>query len=174
MAGIPVDSAAFAAFDMQELTAETFDAGLQSAGEELAVVFFWGLDCYNCEIAKKAMLAQPDAIRALGLRWFHSNVYEHRDLGRRFMLHGVPTWFFFHRGKRLGRATGWHGLAQFEAAVGAAREKMRTAGLGAAGLGAAGADTARPGAAAAAGPCSSGPGAAGGTVEPASDNGRTD
>jgi hypothetical protein len=37
----------------------------------------------------------------------------------------VPTWFFFHRGKRLGRATGWHGLGQFEAAVGAAREKIR-------------------------------------------------
>ena len=88
------------------------------------MVFFWGLDCFNCEIAKKAMLAQPEAIRALGLKWFHSNVYEHRELGRRFMLHGVPTWFFFHRGKRLGRATGWHGLGQFEAAVAAAREKV--------------------------------------------------
>jgi hypothetical protein len=139
MAGISLDSTAFAAFDMQELTADSFDAGLQSAGDGLAVVLFWGLDCFNCEIAKEAMLAQPDAIRALGLRWFHSNVYEHRDLGRRFMLHGVPTWFFFHRGKRLGRATGWHGLAQFEAAVAAAREKIRAAGVGEPGLGAAGA-----------------------------------
>ena len=41
------------------------------------------------------------------------------------MLHGVPTWFFFHRGKRLGRATGWHGLGQFQAAVAAARDKIR-------------------------------------------------
>lgn len=32
------------------------------------------------------------------------------------MLHGVSTWFFFYRGKRLGQATGWHGLGQFEAA----------------------------------------------------------
>ncbi|WP_109480962.1 thioredoxin family protein [Paraburkholderia sp. C35] len=136
MSGIPVDSTAFAVFDMQELTATNFDAGLQSAGDELAAVFFWGLDCFNCEIAKKAMLAQPDAIRALGLRWFHSNVYEHRELGRRFLLHGVPTWFFFHRGKRLGRATGWHGLAQFEAAVSAARERIRAAAeAGAAGVG---------------------------------------
>lgn len=76
------------------------------------MVFFWGVDCFNCEIAKKAMLAQPDAIRALGLKWFHSNVYEHRELARRFGLHGVPTWFFLHRGKRLGRATGWHGLGR--------------------------------------------------------------
>lgn len=125
MANLPVDATAFAVFEMQELSAESFDAALEAAGDELAVVFFWGLDCFNCEIAKKAMLAQPEAIRALGLRWFHSNVYEHRELGRRFMLHGVPTWFFFHRGKRLGRATGWHGLGQFEAAVAAAREKVR-------------------------------------------------
>jgi len=124
MANLPVDATAFAVFEMQELSAESFDSALEAAGDELAVVFFWGLDCFNCEIAKKAMLVQPDAIRALRLRWFHSNVYEHRELGRRFMLHGVPTWFFFHRGKRLGRATGWHGLGQFEAAVVAAREKV--------------------------------------------------
>ncbi len=43
------------------------------------------------------------------------------------MLHGVPTWFFFYRGKRLGRATGWHGLGQFEAAVAVARETIRAA-----------------------------------------------
>ena len=127
MTRIPVDATAFSVFDMQALSAETFDAGLASAGDELAVVFFWGFECFNCEIAKKAMLAQPDAIRALGLRWFHSNVYEHRELGRRFMLHGVPTWFFFHRGKRLGRATGWHGIGQFEAAVAAALAKIRAA-----------------------------------------------
>jgi hypothetical protein len=124
MTSIPVDATAFSVFDMQELSAETFDAGLVSAGDELAVVFFWGFECFNCEIAKKAMLTQPDAIRALGLKWFHCNVYEHRELGRRFLLHGVPTWFFFHRGKRLGRATGWHGIGQFEAAVAATRAKI--------------------------------------------------
>jgi hypothetical protein len=91
---VPVDATAFATFDMQPLDAAGFDAGLESAGDELAVVFFWGLDCFNCEIARKAMLARPGEIRALGLRWFHSSVYEHRNLGRRFLLHGVPTWFF--------------------------------------------------------------------------------
>ncbi|PFH27093.1 thioredoxin family protein [Burkholderia sp. JKS000303] len=131
-----VDPAAFEAFDMQALTADTFDAAIAGAGnapqevplgDGLAVVFFWGVDCFNCEIAKKAMLAQSDAIRALDLKWFHCNVYEHHELGRRFGLHGVPTWFFFHRGKRLGRATGWHGLAQFQAAVAAARAKVAAA-----------------------------------------------
>jgi hypothetical protein len=76
-----VDPAAFEAFDMQALAADTFDAELAGAGDALAVVFFWGVDCFNCEIAKKAMLAQPDAIRALGLKWFHCNVYEHHGWG---------------------------------------------------------------------------------------------
>jgi hypothetical protein len=59
------------------------------------------------------------------LQVVHSNVSEHREPGRRFMLHGVPAWLFFHRGKRLGGASGWHGLGQFEAAVATAREKIR-------------------------------------------------
>ena len=70
---------------------------------------------------------------APGLRWFHSNVYELLAPGWRFMLHGLPRWFLFHRGKRLGRATGWHGLTRFEAAVAAARERIRAAGNGASG-----------------------------------------
>lgn len=123
-----VDGTAFEAFSMHELTAATFDDGLREAGDALAVVFFWGVDCFNCEVAKKTMLAQRDAIEALGLRWFHANVYADMALARRFALHGVPTFFFFHRGKKLGRATGWHGLPQFRLAVAAAREKIAAAG----------------------------------------------
>jgi hypothetical protein len=118
------DQTAFEAFDMHELAPADFDAGLARAGGDLAVVFFWGIDCFNCDIAKKAMLAQPEAIRALGLKWYHANVYAYPELGQRFALHGVPTWFFFHAGKRLGRATGWHGLREFAGAVAAARQKI--------------------------------------------------
>ena len=113
---------------MRELTAGTFDDGVREAGDDLAVVFFWGVDCFNCEVAKKTMLAQRDAIDALGLRWFHTNVYADMALGRRFALHGVPTFIFFHAGKKLGRATGWHGLPQFRLAVAAARDKIAAAG----------------------------------------------
>ncbi|MGI4814716.1 MAG: thioredoxin family protein [Janthinobacterium lividum] len=123
-----IDRSAFETFEMREVSADDIDSVLASTGDALAVVFFWGVDCYNCEVAKKAMLAQPEAIRALGLRWFHANVYEDRALGRRFSLHGIPTWFFFHHGRRLGRATGWHGLAQFSAAVDAAHAKIAAAG----------------------------------------------
>ena len=67
MANFPADATAFSVSDKQELGAE-FDAGLAEAGDEPAVVFFRGLDCFKCEIARTATLAQPDAIRALGLR----------------------------------------------------------------------------------------------------------
>lgn len=126
MAG--TDGTAFEAFSMQALTTETFDEGLREAGGALAVVFFWGVDCFNCDVAKKTMLAQREAIEALGLRWFHANVYADAALGKRFGLHGVPTFFFFHEGKKLGRATGWQGLPQFRLAVAAAREKIAAAG----------------------------------------------
>jgi hypothetical protein len=39
-------------------------------------------------------------------------------------FNGVPVFVFFHRGTKLGRATGWHGHAQFAAAVANARNKL--------------------------------------------------
>lgn len=118
------EPSAFAELGMQEVDESSIDGALEAAGERLVCVFCWGVDCFNCEIAKKAMLAQPDSIRALDLAWLHANVYAHPKLGQRFGLHGIPVFLFFHRGKKLGRATGWHGLAQFQAATANARLKL--------------------------------------------------
>ncbi|HWX10756.1 MAG TPA: thioredoxin [Trinickia sp.] len=111
MSAHPVDATAFSVFVMQEVSAASFDAALGSADDALAGAFFWGVDCFNCETAKKTMLAQPDALRSLGFKRFHANVHEYRGLGRRFSLHG-------------GRSTGWHGMVQFAAAVDVARAKI--------------------------------------------------
>ncbi|GAA7755265.1 MULTISPECIES: thioredoxin family protein [Cupriavidus] len=118
-----LDHRAFEALDMAEVDGENIDAAIANAGDDLVCVFFWGVDCFNCEMAKKAILANPEPIRALDLRWLHANVYAHPELGRRFGLHGIPVFMFFHKGKKLGRATGWHGHGQFSAAVGNARLK---------------------------------------------------
>ena len=123
-AATPVDTTAFAVFGMREVNGETIDAAIAAAGDDLVCVFFWGVDCFNCEMAKQAMLAQPASVRELRLHWLHANVYEHPELGQRFGLHGIPVFMFFHRGKKLGRATGWHGHAQFAAAVANARNKL--------------------------------------------------
>lgn len=118
-----LDHRAFEALDMQPVDPNSIDAAIAAGGDDLVCVFFWGVDCFNCEIAKKAILANPDQLRALNLRWLHTNVYAHPELGRRFGLHGIPVFMFFHKGKKLGRATGWHGYGQFAAAVGNAKLK---------------------------------------------------
>ena len=118
-----LDHRAFQAFGMREVDGTTIDAAIAAADDALVCVFFWGVDCFNCEMAKQAMLANPDPVRALDLHWLHANVYAHPELGKRFGLHGVPVFMFFHRGKKLGRATGWHGHGQFAAAVANARLK---------------------------------------------------
>lgn len=126
----PVDFSAFAEFAMHEVDGNSIDDAIADAGDSLVCVFFWGIDCFNCEMAKKAMLTRPEPIRALGLTWLHANVYAHPELGRRFGLHGIPVFMFFHKGKKLGRATGWHGHAQFEAAIANARLKAEGKPLG--------------------------------------------
>ncbi|MCY1289798.1 hypothetical protein D9M70_389050 [compost metagenome] len=118
-----LDHRAFEAFGMRQVDDASIDAALAQAGDALVCVFFWGVDCFNCEMAKKAMLANPEPIRALGLHWLHANVYAHPALGKRFGLHGIPVFMFFQNGKKLGRATGWHGHGQFAAAVANARLK---------------------------------------------------
>lgn len=119
-----MDQDIFARFEMREVDSATLDAALDHAGESLVCVFCWGVQCFNCEVAKKAMLARPEAIRALDLVWLHCNVYADPSLGLRLGLHGIPVFAFFHKGRKLGAATGWHGIAQFEAAVANARRKL--------------------------------------------------
>ncbi len=108
----------FEAFDMTAVDSAGFDARINAPGDGLRCVFLWGNDCFNCDIFKKTALAHKDAIKALGLSWYHANVYEDEALGRRFALHGVPAFFLFRLGKRLGRITGWPGLPQFQQAIG--------------------------------------------------------
>ncbi len=108
----------FTAFAMRELDSASFDAAIVDApGSDLRCIFFWGDDCYNCMLFKNTALKLRDQIEALGLTWFHANVYQDEALGRRFGLHGVPAFVFYRDGKRLGRVSGWPGLPQFGGAV---------------------------------------------------------
>jgi len=119
-----MDDNVFARLGMEEVHSTTLEQQLAAAGERLVCIFCWGVDCFNCEVAKKAMLARPEAIEALDLHWMHGNVYADRDLAMKFGLHGIPVFVFYSKGRKLGVATGWHGYAQFEAAVANARRKI--------------------------------------------------
>ena len=107
----------FLQFAMRPVESAGFDAALAQAGDALVGVYFWGEDCWNCEQFKKAALLKAPALRELRLHWLHADVYADPALGQRFGLHGVPTFYFFHRGRTLGRITSWPGWPAFEAAV---------------------------------------------------------
>ena len=117
----------FDRFSMQPVSAATFDGALAEAGEALVGVYFWGDNCFNCEQFKQAAVLKQAELQAQGLHWLQANVYEDRELGRRFSLHGVPTFYFFHKGKKLGRITSWPGLPQFKQAIAGLRERISAA-----------------------------------------------
>ena len=114
----------FERFGMQPVSAAAFDAALDAAGDALVGVYFWGDNCFNCEQFKKAAVLKEVELKAQGVHWLQANVYEDTELGRRFSLHGVPTFYFFHRGRKLGRITSWPGLPQFQQAIAGLRERI--------------------------------------------------
>jgi thioredoxin-like negative regulator of GroEL len=107
----------FEQFGMGPVDSAGFDAALQAAGDALVAVYFWGEDCFNCEQFKKAATLKAAQLQSLDLHWLQADVYADPALGQRFGLHGVPTFYFFHRGRKLGRITSWPGWPQFESAV---------------------------------------------------------
>ncbi len=110
-------TALFDRFQMQPVGSADLDVALTDAGDALVAVYLWGENCYNCEQFKIAAMLEAEVIAGLGLQWLHADVYADRALARRFSLHGVPAFFFFHRTRKLGRITGWPGWRTFVAAV---------------------------------------------------------
>lgn len=107
----------FAEFEVEDLTVATFDSALEASGDHLVAVFFWGHNCPNCDVAKNSLASYKDRVKPLELKWYSVNVYENAELGTRFGLHGVPTFFFFHKGKRLGRISPYPGIDPFMEAL---------------------------------------------------------
>lgn len=110
-----IDPDAFTLFGMQPVDNATADERFAAAG--LTCVFLWGDDCFNCDIAKKHMVSHQARIAALPMRWLHANAYRDVGLRDRFALHGVPAFFFYRDGRKLGRITGWPGIDAFCRAV---------------------------------------------------------
>ena len=107
----------FGALAAVELNNQSFDLALERAADHLTVVFFWGHDCPNCDVAKTMFHQEIEVVRGLGLNWFHVNVYENFELGTRFGLFGIPAFLFFHKGKRLGKISPFPGIHPFLSAV---------------------------------------------------------
>ena len=108
----------FAHFPMGAIRSERLDEALADpTAPPLTVLFLWGLNCPNCDLAKRAILVSPSRFTWPGVRWLHANVYDDPEMANRFGLHGVPAFFVFRGARRLGRITGWPGAEAFARAV---------------------------------------------------------
>lgn len=98
---------------MPELTPGDFDTQVLVDDDLWRVVFFWGKNCPNCEVAKRMLHEEMAAYKSFPFLWSHVNTYEYPDLGIRFGLHGIPTFLFFRKGRLRGRATSFPGHDEF-------------------------------------------------------------
>lgn len=109
------------ALSMRRTSCAAFEDELAASPARLDILFLWGRDCVNCEVAKAAMLAASDRFQWPDVQWLHTNVYNDPEMATRFGLHGVPTFFVFRHGRKLGRITEWPGADAFVVAI----EKLR-------------------------------------------------
>ena len=113
----------FERFPMQAVREDALDGVLRDDGR-LRILFLWGRDCPNCDIAKGHMLLTPDAFAWPDVDWLHDNVYDDPRMGTRFGLHGIPAFFVFRGTRKLGRISPWPGTAPFVDAI----ERLRAGG----------------------------------------------
>ena len=101
-----------ALFRGPELDSVNFDEQTRQQDDQLKIVYVWGEDCPNCIVAKTQMKEMLEELLALPVAFYSANAYEHRDLATRFGLFGIPVFFFFKNGRKIGRITSWPGRVE--------------------------------------------------------------
>jgi hypothetical protein len=101
---------------MQPVTADTLDTMLVD-DTLVRILFLWGHDCPNCDIAKTAMLDALDDLRWPDVRWLQANAYDDPAVAIRFGLHGIPAFLVFRGARTIGRISPWPGRDAFVAAI---------------------------------------------------------
>jgi hypothetical protein len=107
----------FDEFPMQRANTATLDGLLTEATRPLSLLFLWGRDCPNCDIAKREILLHRERFCWDEVRWLHCNVYDDPAMATRFGLHGIPAFMLFRGTLRLGRISPWPGATPFCAAI---------------------------------------------------------
>lgn len=103
-------------FPMKLVREARLDEFLPDDGH-LRILFLWGKDCPNCDVAKGQMLLAQERFSWPDVEWLHDNVYEDPAMGTRFGLHGIPAFLVFRGSKKLGRIGQWPGIEAFVSAI---------------------------------------------------------
>ncbi len=80
----------------------------------LKILFLWGHQCPNCEIAKNVLADRSDELGKFSFFWADCNVYENMEVGKSFGIHGIPVFLFFQGPKLLGKVSPFPGWAPFQ------------------------------------------------------------
>jgi hypothetical protein len=118
----------FDRFPMLRVVEQALDDVLVDGGQ-LRILFLWGRDCPNCDIAKAEMLLSLERFVWNDVQWLHDNVYEDPAMGTRFGLHGIPAFVVFRGTKKLGRISQWPGTSACVGAIEKIRIEGRRAGV---------------------------------------------
>lgn len=114
----------FDRFAMLEISDDSLDGVLSASPADIDILFLWGRDCPNCEVAKRTILVAPSRFVWPQVRWLHGSVYAEPALGTRFGLHGIPAFIVFARGRKLGRISPFPGAEPFIAAINQQLDKL--------------------------------------------------
>lgn len=101
----------FEKIGMEAFGSNNLDSILDAEGSK--ILFLWGYNCPNCDVAKRSLEIESEEVKKLPIRWFHCNVYEDFDISTRFSLHGIPVFFLYEGSKKLGKITSYPGFEPF-------------------------------------------------------------
>ena len=77
------------------------------------MLYFWGPDCPNCEFFASRLPTVLEQLGDVRARLVKVNAYEHDALATRFALYGIPQFYLYRDGKRLGKMSEFRGDAFF-------------------------------------------------------------
>ena len=109
-----------------EATPSDFDSQVFGDFNELAIVYFWGPNCPNCEIFARHLPRLLETMKDWPVRLIKTNAYEYPDLGTRFGIFGIPTFILVQERKVLGRMSSFQGDEYFIAVIRETLAKLGT------------------------------------------------
>lgn len=96
-----------------ESNAASFTNDVIDVRGELVVLYLWGDRCPNCEVFAAHL---PKVLEELGdvpARLVKINVYEESSVATDLGVFGIPAFFLFRDGKKLGRMSEFRGVRFF-------------------------------------------------------------
>lgn len=101
----------FSELNMKVLNSENVDVIIEKEG--LKIIFLWGINCPNCEVAKNILLDEKEAVLKFEFEWYQCNLYEDFAVGTKFGVYGIPVFFFYDGLKKIGRITSFPDVESF-------------------------------------------------------------